>query len=92
LSIPLSLTLVCRQIYEEVQGLALTLNTIAFTTSFNETIRESAALYHAALKITKDRKVVLINDLAPQLLSTDMARDVAKLYPQFAPFLDTWQS
>jgi hypothetical protein len=92
LSIPLALALACRQIHEEVQGLALGLNTIAFMTSFDETTRESAALYHAALMITKDRKVVLVNDLAPQLLSTDMAQAVAKLYPQFTPFLDTWQS
>jgi hypothetical protein len=86
LSIPLSLTLVCRQIHEEVQGLALTLNTIVFTTSFDETTRESAALF-----IAEDRVFAIVNDLAPQLLSKEMAQIVAKLYPQFAPILNNWQ-
>ena len=92
LPIPLALTLTCRQIHDEVQGLALTLNTITFTTCFHETTRQPAALYHAAHTVTQERKLSLVNDLAPQLLSADMARIATDSYPQFAPVVNLWRS
>ncbi|KAI4694484.1 hypothetical protein J4E81_006702 [Alternaria sp. BMP 2799] len=92
LPIPLALTLTCRQIHDEVQGLALTLNAIEFTTSFHEATRQPAALYHAAHNVTQDRKLNLVNDLAPQLLSADMARIATNSYPQFAPVVNLWRS
>ena len=86
------MTLTCRQIHDEVQGLALTLNAIEFTTSFHEATRQPAALYHAAHNVTQDRKLNLVNDLAPQLLSADMARIATNSYPQFAPVVNLWRS
>ena len=92
LPIPLALTLTCRQIHDEVQGLALTLNAIEFTTSFTEETQENAGFYHSALTITDDRKLALIEDLAPQLLSADMAEAATEQYPQFAPIISSWRA
>jgi hypothetical protein len=92
LPIPLSLTLVCRQIQNEVQGLALGLNTIAFTTSFTETTREYAGCYYGYLRVVARRKLVLVKALAPQLLTVEMAREAATQYPQFEPMINIWLS
>jgi hypothetical protein len=65
--IPISLTLICRQIQAEVQELALGMNTILFTTAFTEDTQHDAALYHTASKCVEHRKLALLDQVAPPL-------------------------
>jgi hypothetical protein len=87
---PLSLTLICRQIQAEVQGLALGMSTIVFTTAFTEDTQHDAALYHTASTCIEHRKLALLDQVAPPLLDATMADTAATLFPQFRPMLDSW--
>jgi hypothetical protein len=90
--ISLSLTLICRQIQAEVQGLALGMNTIVFTTAFTEDTRDDAALYHTASICVDHCKLALLDQVALPLLDATMTDTAATLFPQFRPMLDSWRA
>ncbi|KAI4665269.1 uncharacterized protein J4E78_002729 [Alternaria triticimaculans] len=88
--ISLSLSLTCRQVASEVQGLAFRLNTITFTTSCSRRTQKAAAIFHATVGGITRRKQVMIRSLVSQLLTRDMVELAAKAYPQFAPVFNGW--
>jgi len=90
-SISLSLAFTCRQIATEMKGLALRVNKITFTTFFSKATRESAGMFHAALKNIALKQVSLLNHLVPRLLTLDMMQSITSIYPQFWPLLSNWR-
>jgi hypothetical protein len=88
--IDLSLTLTCRQIAQETNGLGLLRNTITFSTFFSENTREPAGLFHAAVTRRKTQQAVILGRLAPKLLTPEMAEKAIKEYPALTPIIHTW--
>jgi hypothetical protein len=75
-----------------VQGLALGMNTIVFTTAFAEDTRDDAALYHIASICVDHCKLALLDQVALPLLDATMTDTAATLFPQFRPMLDSWRT
>lgn len=91
---PIQLTLahVCRQLSIETRGVALRVNSIHFTTFHSDETRKQAALTQVNHHLLHDRKVSLVNESAPALLSPENVQTLAKAYPQFTPIIDGWRS
>jgi hypothetical protein len=90
--ISLSLTRTCHQIRSEVEGLALRVSNIVFTTTSTEASGRDATLYPCSTECVEHRKLSLLNQMALPLLDAKMADSAAMLYPQFRPMLDSWQT
>jgi hypothetical protein len=88
--IELSLSLTCRQVAYEMSGLALRSNTITISTYFSESTRESAGLFHAAIRTIFFARTRLLGHLAPKLLTPRIAHTVTEKYPMLAPLVNTW--
>jgi hypothetical protein len=91
-SIDLSLAFTCHQIAIEMIGFALRVNPIRFTSYFSEATRESVGMFHATNQHILNKKVDLLNDVATQLLDTDMMDSILSLYPQSWPLLEYWRT
>jgi hypothetical protein len=88
--IEVSLTLTCRQIAHEMNGLGLLRNTVTFSTFFSERTREPAGLFHAAIIRRKTKLAAMLGRLAPKLLTPEMAQTAAERYPAFTPIIQKW--
>jgi hypothetical protein len=86
--INLEIMYVCRQIAAETRGLALGGNTITFTTVSQENIRGEAQIWHECLAHLEYRQAMLLGNLTPRLLTSEMKKEAATTYPQFSPVLD----
>ncbi|KAF2023196.1 hypothetical protein EK21DRAFT_118982 [Setomelanomma holmii] len=84
--IDLSLTKTCRLVTSEMRGLTFKLNTITFTTIYNNELHETTAWWHAlldALRTLKHRFIVS----ACGLIDSAVANELLKLYPEFRPVI-----
>ncbi|KAF2437272.1 hypothetical protein P171DRAFT_184198 [Karstenula rhodostoma CBS 690.94] len=73
-------------------GLGLEVNKITFHTYRSDSTWLSAALFSTALENVTARQSILINELAPRLLTVDIARAITDEFPQFESLLQLWQT
>jgi hypothetical protein len=89
-AIDLSLAFTYCQLAVEMRGAALRKNTITFRTFFSPATREKAGMLHAAVNSIHYRKLILLDHIAPRLLTLDMAQSIVRVYPKFCPLLNFW--
>ena len=83
----LSLIYVCRQIAEEMGGIALRSNTLVFKTAYDNQERANiAGRYSALLDALINVKVGLLNEVR-SLITPEIVDRVASKFPQFVPVL-----
>ncbi|KAI4614485.1 hypothetical protein J4E83_007139 [Alternaria metachromatica] len=92
-AIHLSIRLASRQIAVETRGLALKLNTISFSTVFDEDLRERAGHFNSLLTMISDLKSkYLVWRSSRSGLIDDGVRDyVEDHFPEFLPVIRTMQ-
>ncbi|KAF2437281.1 hypothetical protein P171DRAFT_425548 [Karstenula rhodostoma CBS 690.94] len=90
--IDLSFSLVCRQISSEIAGVALDANEVVFRTYCSEKTKFKAAECSIAIRKIRDFQSLLVNELAPRFLTSNVANTVSTCFPQFRPVLERWQS
>jgi hypothetical protein len=89
-TISISLGFTCRQLAHELSGLALERNTIMFSTFFSEDTSRSAGLLHLVTAHTRRAREMLVDELAPILLTPRMAHAASEKYPALTPLINTW--
>jgi len=88
----LSLALVCRQTQAEIDGLALQLNAITFTSTFVSATRKEVAAHDGIVSSILWQKRMFMSRLISQLLTAEMTETIAVAFPQFSPILDGWKA
>jgi hypothetical protein len=88
--IELALIYTCRQVAKEMIGLALSINTVTFSTYYSEATQELAGRLHSAHYFERNARCILLGSVAPKLVTLEMARVATKRFPMFAPLIDAW--
>ncbi|KAK2031042.1 hypothetical protein LX32DRAFT_637549 [Colletotrichum zoysiae] len=88
--IDLAFMLTCKKVAMEMKGLALSSNSIYFSTVYSEDHRGTAGRFGLLIKELSDARGRLVNRIHPDILSVphDMLERLKEAYPRFAPYLD----
>ena len=91
---PISYPLVfaCRQTASELREIFFRINTITFSTYFSESTSMEASLFHSSCRSIDSKKKMLVQHLAPRLLTQSMVQAAMNEYPQFSEILVDWIS
>ncbi|KAF9881881.1 hypothetical protein CkaCkLH20_01027 [Colletotrichum karsti] len=88
--IDLTLMLTCKTIAKEMKGVALSSNTLNFSTELSEEHRRTAGRFGELVKTLYNTQGTKMNQIYPNFLSIpdDLWRKLSEIDPKFAPYVD----
>ncbi|KAF1847074.1 uncharacterized protein K460DRAFT_281411 [Cucurbitaria berberidis CBS 394.84] len=84
--VDLALAYTCTQAAAEMQGLALSLNSIHFSTAYDDALRSRAGRFRDLLVTIECTKSCLVNAIHP-CIDDETVSKLARVYPQFLPIV-----
>ncbi|KAK2051895.1 hypothetical protein LY76DRAFT_599024 [Colletotrichum caudatum] len=89
-SIDLAFMLTCKSVAREMKGVALSSNTITFTTFHSKEHETTAGRYHVMVETLMYLRDTLLDRICPATLRipNDIYEELSKSYPALVPYLD----